>query len=130
MTALADNAGRPYRDGIYVADVPLQASTTVYQGSLVEIDAAGRVAPAAKAEGKTYFGVAFGYAKNGSTAGEERVDVRRKGAFYFTKTGTAVVGKKAYVADDNTVTDVAAGATACGRIIDADADGVWVELDV
>ena len=130
MTALSDNAGRPYREGIDVADVPLQASTTVYQGSLLEIDGNGRVKPATKAQNKTYFGVARGYAKNGTTAGEEKIDVRRKGAFHFAKSGTAVVGKKAYVVDDNTVTDVAAGATAVGLIIDADADGVWVELDV
>lgn len=130
MTALSENVGRPHREGLAVDNVPLQANATVYQGSLLEIDAAGRVAPATKAANKVYFGIALDGAANGATAGEEKVDVARPRVAHFAKTGTAVRGKKAYVADDNTVTDVAAGATAVGTIIDSDDDGVWVDLDL
>lgn len=130
MTALAADVDRPVREGLVVAGVPLQAGVRVRQGSLLEIDAAGRVRPAAKGQGKTYFGVALGPADNtGGAAGALSVDVRRRATVHMAKTGTAVRGKKAYAADDNTVTDASAGATACGRIVDADDDGVWVELD-
>ena len=130
MTALTGNISRDYRAGEVIDGVGLQASVTVHQGSLLEIDANGRVKPAAKAASKTYFGVAETAAANGATAGAETVRVRRKGTFLFAKTGTAVVGKAAYVVDDNTVTDVSTSATACGTIIDTDTAGVWVELDL
>ena len=129
MTALAANTSRDRRPGEVVQNVPLQANATVYQGSLLEIDGNGRIKAATKGAGKSYFGVAEESAVNGATAGEKSIRVRRKGTFYFAKTGTAVRGKAAYVADDNTVTDASSGASSCGTIVDTDANGAWVELD-
>lgn len=130
MSALSADVSRPVREGAVIAGVPLQAGAKVRQGSLLEIDAAGRVAPAVKGAGKTYFGVALGPADNtGGAAGALKVDVLRRATVHFSKTGAAVRGKKAYAADDDTVTDAPAGASACGRIVDADDDGVWVELE-
>lgn len=134
MTALGGagvpaRISRPVRSGEF-ANLPVQAGANVRQGSAVEIDGAGRVAPAVKGANKTYAGVAQADANNTSgAAGAIKVEVRMNVAFHFSITGTAVVGKTAYIADDNTVTDASAGASKFGRIIDSDADGVWVHHD-
>ena len=130
MTALTQNISRPYREGDTVSGAGVQAGAHVRQGSRLEIDGSGHVAPAVKGADKSYYGVALTEGKNtGGAAGAVTVTVRLKGAFRFAKTGTAAVGKTAYLADDDTVTDVAAGASACGRIVDADDLGVWVDLE-
>ena len=130
MTALSADVSRPVREGSVVAGAPLRAGAKVRQGSLLEIDGAGRVAPATKGGNKTYFGVALEPADNtGGAAGAKKVDVLRRAVVHMAKTGTAVRGKKAYAADDDTVTDAPGGASSCGRIVDVDDDGVWVELD-
>lgn len=117
MTALTQNEGRIRSDGDLVGDVPVAAGAHIRQGSLLEISATGYVSPATKGAGKTYYGVSQDEADNRSGAdGALKVTTRLAGMFRFDKTGTAVRGKTAYVADDNTVTDVAAGASACGRI--------------
>lgn len=118
MTALTQNEGRTYSgDGDLVGDVPVAAGAHIRQGSLLEISATGYVSPATKAGGKTYYGVSQDEADNRSGAdGALKVTTRLGGLFRFKKTGTAVRGKLAYVADDNTVTDVADDASACGRI--------------
>lgn len=128
MTALAANVSREWREGV-VADFPVQASSRIYQGSLVEIDANGRVAAHAKAQSKTIVGVAIAEADNSSgSAGDLSVRVQVQGAFRFAKTGTAVPGKTAYAADDNTVTDASSGASAFGRILSEEDGQVLVAL--
>ena len=128
MTALNKDISREYRAGDLVI-VGLEKAAVVRQGSLLQIAADGFVKAAVKAANATYFGVSEEGKTGGAADGDVTVQVRRKGAFYFARSGTAARGKKAYVLDDNTVTDVAAGASACGLIIDTDDDGVWVELD-
>ena len=129
MTALTKNEGRSYSDGEIIAGVPVDASSKIFQGSLLEISSAGNVKPATKAANKTYFGVSLDEADNSSgKAGDLTVRVRLRGMFRFKKTGTAARGKDAYVADDNTVTDVATGASKCGRIVDVRGDDVMVYL--
>ena len=131
MSALSRDVSRPVRAGAIVAHVPVQAAAHVRMGSLLQIDGSGNVKPATKGASLTYYGVAESPADNtGGAAGAISVEsVRISGCAHFAKSGTAVRGKKAYVVDDNTVTDVATGATACGRIVDSDGDGVWVELE-
>ena len=128
MGNLAQDVSRPWRDGELITNVGLQASATVYAGALLEIDAAGNVARATKAAGKTYFGYAVTGGVGTTTAGETKITVRRKATVHLAKTGTAVRGKVAYVADDQTVTDVATAASKVGRIVDTDDDGVWVDM--
>lgn len=129
MTALTENTGRNYSDGDIVGGVPLAKGAQVFEGSLLEIDGNGNVQAATKGNNKTYFGVAQEGADNtGGNAGDVHVTTRLAGMFRFAKTGTAVRGKTAYVADDDTVTDVAAGATACGRIVDVRGSDVMVLL--
>ena len=131
MADLTQDVDRPWRGhpGQLIDNVPLAASATVYAGAIIEIDGSGNVAKAAKGADKVYFGVAVTGGKNGTTAGETKITVRRKATVHLKKTGTAVRGKAAYVADDQTVTDVATGASKVGRIVDTDDDGVWVDMD-
>ena len=131
MTPLAGNVSRPWREGGIVV-LPVQAGAHVRQGSYVEADGAGRVAPAAKGtSGERYVGVALGEADNaGGAAGALSVEIRRKGAFRFATTGTAVPGKLAQLEDDDTVTDDATGRQPCGLIIAADGGShVWVDIE-
>ena len=128
MAAQTSDVDRPWRDG-EIVEVPLQAAVRIYAGAIVEIDASGNIKAATKAASKTYFGVAVTGADNtGGPAGAATITVRRKATVHLAKTGTAVRGKAAYVADDQTVTDVATEASKVGRIVDADADGVYVDM--
>ena len=130
MADLTQDVDRPLRGhpGQLIENVPLAASATVHAGAILEIDDSGNVAKATKAASKTYFGVAVTGGKNGTTAGETKITVRRKATVHLKKTGTAKRGKAAYVADDQTVTDVATAASKVGRIVDTDDDGVWVDM--
>jgi len=128
MTAQSESVSRPWRDGHVVEDVGVQASATIYAGALLEIDASGHVAPATKAADKTYFGAAETAGVGTAVAGATKIRVRRNHTVLLAKTGTAVPGKIAYVADDQTVTDVEAGASKLGLIVAAGDDGVWVDL--
>ena len=128
MTALANDISRALRAGD-AAILEVAAGANVRQGSLCSYDAAGRVAPAVAAQNVAFAGVALRPADNrNGAAGALSVLVRRTGLALFAKTGTAVPGKGAYAADDNTVTDVAGGRSKCGRIVSVDGDDVWVDI--
>lgn len=131
MAAQTRDTDRPYRGdpGQIIERVPLQAAVRIYAGAMVEIDGSGNLAPATKAASKTYFGVAITGADNtGGSAGDKTITVRRKATVHLETTGTAVRGKAAYVADDQTITDVATTASKAGLIVDTDADGAWVDM--
>lgn len=128
MAAQTQSVARPWRDGRVIEGVGVQASAVIYAGALLEIDTNGHVAPATKAASKVYFGIADEPAAGTATAGETKVRVRRNATVAFVKTGTAVPGKAAYAADDQTVTDVSTAASKVGQIVAADNDGVWVDM--
>ena len=134
MTALTAPRIAPERPGRIVQG-RVGASTTIHQGALLEIAATGHVAPATKAQNKTYWGIALESAK--TVAGETAtIDVRHGATIHFAGDATldtaaeklATLGDSAYVADDQTVSTTATGSTACGVIVDYDDDGVWVAL--
>lgn len=130
MTALAHNVSRPWRAG-EILSLPVAAGANVRQGSYLEYDAAGRVAPAVKGtSAERYAGVAIEPQDNrNGAAGAVNVAVRRRGVFSFSKTGTAVPGALAQLEDDNTVTDDATGREPCGLIVGLDGDNVWVDIE-
>ena len=134
MTALTANAKREWRPADTVR-VEVQAGAHVRQGSLVEVDADGRVAPATKAAGKTYFGWALSEGDNtAGAAGDVNIVVRRRGAVRLRgKPGESIdVGDLAYVEDDDTVSITSGGNTRLGRVVDTvtGSTDVFVELDV
>ena len=130
MAAQTQDVSRSWREGNIVAGVPLKDAAKIYAGSVVEIDGSGDISPAAKAASlKVYYGVAITGADNTTGGdGDETIDVRTDATVHLAITGTAVRGKAAYIADDQTVTDVATGASKVGRIVDVDDDGVWVNM--
>ncbi|AUN95877.1 hypothetical protein [Pseudazoarcus pumilus] len=116
-----------------VLGFPVKAATTVYQGSLVVLDA-GYAAPGRTATGL----VAIGRAENGATAvsaGDAAVEVRR-GVFKFANSADADeiaqadVGADCYIVDDQTVakTDGTGTRSRAGKVAAVETDGVWVQV--
>ena len=135
MTALTQNQSTPLRAG-EIVNARIGASTTIYQGALLEIAATGYCSGATKGAGKTYWGIALEPAATG--AGETAtITAHHRACAHFKGDATldtdaeklAALGDKAYVVDDQTVSLTAAGASAAGVIVDYDDGGVWVTLD-
>lgn len=128
MTALSESVNRLERDGDVIV-LPVAASTTIYQGALLQVDDNGRVQPATRGANKKLVGVAGEYVQNGATAGAMNVEVRRNRLFHFGTTGTAPdVGDDVYADDDNTLTATSTGRTRVGKVRLKDDAGVWVEI--
>lgn len=128
------------RDTVEIANggktlsLPVKGATTIYQGSLVALDANGYAVPGKKAEGLTAVGRAEETVENKGADGELVVRVTR-GVFVFANTGTAAnkvtaahVLKPCYIQDDQTVTTLATGASVAGLVIRVDDTGVAVEI--
>lgn len=121
----------PERPGL-ITNVPLAAATKVFQGTLVARNAAGNVVPASDAAALRVLGVAQEDVDNtDGSAGDLTVNVK-VGVFRFANSGTAAVdaddeGKVCFVEDDNTVAESSTHKIPAGRVVDVDADGVWVD---
>lgn len=128
MTALAKNAPRTrVGEGRRFVD-PVAASTLIYAGAMVALNAAGNAIPAIPTAARMR-GVALAEADNSSGAiGDENVIIER-GSFLFDSNGTVSrthIGGNVYVVDDNTVG--AAGTLIAGKCLDVTAQGVVVEI--
>lgn len=134
---MALNSGRNtplIAHGAQRISIPVAAGTTIYEGSLVALNAQGYAQPAAKAEGLTAAGRADTYADNSQgTAGAISVIVRR-GAFVWdndpataNKVTQALVLKPCYILDDCTVTALATGSSMAGTVLGITDDGIIVE---
>lgn len=128
------NADRntPHRDGVLMA-FPVKAGAHIHAGALVVLDG-GYAKPGVKAAGLVFAGCAAAAADNGDGAdGDLEVLVRRNRVFRWKnaagggKVAQAQVGSDAYIADDETVTKTANGASKAGTVLAVDDDGVWVE---
>lgn len=112
--------------------LPVKASTTIYQGSMVALDTDGFAIPAKKAAGLKAAGRAAETVRNTGADGEISVWVTR-GVFIF---GNSTAGKltaadvlgPCYMEDDQTVTGTAEGASVAGLVIRVDDTGVAVEM--
>lgn len=112
--------------------LPVKASTTIYQGSMVALNADGFAIPAKKAEGLKAAGRAAETVQNTGADGDVSVWVTR-GVFVFANSATgkltaADVLGPCYMEDDQTVTKTAAGASVAGLVIRVDGTGVAVEM--
>ncbi|WP_301665828.1 hypothetical protein [uncultured Alistipes sp.] len=120
--------------GAKYLSLPVKGSTTIYQGSLVALDAEGYAIPGKKAAGLTAAGRAEETVTNSGADGAVSIRVSR-GVFVFNNTGTAAnkIGSKhllglCYIEDDQTVTALATGASAAGLVVRVDDSGVAVEM--
>lgn len=134
MTALATARNTQERTGV-VFDFPVAATTKIYQGSIVALNA-GYAAPGATATGRIAIGRAEETADNTSgSAGAIKVRVKR-GVFKYGNSSSgdqiaqADVGADCYIVDDQTVakTNGSSSRSVAGKIVGVDSDGVWVQI--
>ncbi len=128
MTALAKNTPRTrVGKGRLFVD-PVAASTQIFNGALVALNAAGEAIPAIPT-GAVMRGVALTEADNTTgAAGDATVEIDR-GPYLVTNDGSldrTDIGTDVYVIDDNTVG--AAGTLIAGKCLDVTPSGVVVEI--
>lgn len=128
LTAVRDTkrwgGGGPER----LFELPMKASTTIYQGSHVALDASGLVVPFTAATGLKDLGRAE-ETKTSAAGQNPRIKVS-SGVFKWANSGTNAVtaasrGAVVYGEDDQTVGSLATGMSVGGVCVDVDTDGVW-----
>ena len=112
--------------------LPVKGNTTIYQGSIVALDANGYAIPGKKATGLIAAGRAEETVENKGGDGDAVIRVSR-GTFVFENstsgkiTAADVLGL-CYMEDDQTVTALATDASIAGTVIRVDGNGVAVEI--
>ncbi|MCH9780603.1 MAG: hypothetical protein K0U36_04885 [Alphaproteobacteria bacterium] len=135
MTAATKDRYFAYRAG-ETAGYAVAASTTIFAGVVVEVNASGYVTNATAGANKHYMGVTTETANNsGGANGDAEVIVRQRGTVGLQNNSTNAItasniGGLAYLADNQTVDSLATGRTALGRIEAIDSEYVWVQLGV
>jgi hypothetical protein len=115
-------------------NLPVAATTTIFQGSMVGINASGYLVPASADSAIRIVGMAKKRVVNSGSAGDVSCPVET-GIFKWANSSTtgaitaADIGRDAYAVDDETVSRISAyGARpVAGRIVEVDSAGVWVE---
>lgn len=135
MAALAADRNTPARDAKDF-EFPVAASTKIFAGALVALNASGYATKGAVATTLKAVGVAQALADN-SAGANAAINVKvRRGCFRFgNSTSTDLialteVGADCYIVDDQTVAKTNGSSTrsVAGKVRDVDADGVWVEI--
>ena len=127
----------PEMTGYYV-DIPIAASTKLYQGAMIALNSSGYAVTATDTAGQRVIGRCEATVDNSSgSAGDKHVRVKR-GTFAYANSGTnaitqAYVGKFAYVEDDHTVATTATNKTKAGRVVKIETTPtgkaiVWVDF--
>lgn len=135
MTALAADRITPSKanSGDRAYSLKVAASTTIYRGALVAVNASGYAVPAAATAGLRVIGVAQSKVDNSTGSnGDKSVQVQ-DGIHFFKNDSDAVaqadVGRHCYVQDDQTVQDENGGAPIVAGIVTAvETTGVWVKV--
>lgn len=120
--------------GAKYLSLPVKGATTIFQGSLVALDADGYAVPGSTATNLTAAGRAEETVENKGADGELVIRVAR-GVFVYDNTAAvenqitqAHVLKPCYIEDDQTVTSLADGASVAGTVIRVDENGVAVQI--
>jgi hypothetical protein len=135
MTATAEGRMTKRRDSRQFT-FPVAAATKIPVGVIAAISAAGVLVNAAAVAAHKVVGVAEFEADNSTGIDGAIKGQVRKGTFQFFNSAAAdlitltSVGDSAYVVDNQTVAKTSATNTrpVAGKIVDVDADGVWVEF--
>lgn len=112
MAALTADRNTPRQGAGQLVSYPVAASTTLYAGGLVALNAAGYAVPAADTEGLIVVGVAEKKVNNASgAAGDLSVNVWVDAIFELAASAItqAMVGDAMYVVDDQTFDDANPG---------------------
>jgi hypothetical protein len=135
MAALTADRNTPEKNGELIV-LPAAAAKKFYVGALAALDAAGRATPGATATTIKGLGRVEKFADNSAgSAGAIDVTIRR-GIFRFANSaaGDAIaateIGSDCFIVDDQTVakTNGTNTRSVAGRVMDVDAQGVWVRL--
>lgn len=132
MSAATQPIDTPSRAGD-VINIPVEAATTIWAGSLVARNANGNAVPSADTAGLYVFGRAEETAYNvDGAAGAISVQVRRGLLLYNISTASPVtqvnIGSPVYVADDNTVAAASTNHIVAGLLVEVTSDGhAWVD---
>lgn len=135
MVALTKDRNTARRDGVQFND-PVAASTRIFAGALVCLNAAGFAVPASTSATLKARGRAEEQVDNrDGAAGALRIETRR-GVFPFANSAAADeitradIGNECFIVDDQTVAKTSATDTrsVAGIIRDLDDAGVWVEI--
>ena len=130
MANITDDRNTYYRGQYTSYDLPVAASTKIYAGGVVGLNAAGYAVPASGAgiklparAGKTVDNLAGG--NGAATVPVIRGEVGLDAGAGITQ---AAVGTVVYFADDHTVTNVAAGNSPAGLLMEISEGVAWVDL--
>lgn len=135
MTALAADRNTPQRSGDR-RDIPVAASTLIYAGALVAINASGYAVPFSTSTTLKPAGRAEVRADNSAgAAGDIKVHVAVGIFRWGNSTSTdaltqADIGSDCYGVDDQTVAKTSGTNTRsiAGKVFDVDDQGVWVKV--
>ncbi len=114
-------------------NVPLAATTKIYLGTLVALNAAGNAVPASDTAALRVIGRAEETIDNSAGAAADRSITVKPGIFQYQNDGTnaitkAHVGKPAYVVDDNTVANTSTNKIVAGIVVRVDSEGVFLNV--
>lgn len=118
MAALTKDRKTVYKDGDLVA-YPVKASTEIFLGAMVCIDATGYAIPGSDTAGLEFVGVSQENADNSAGAnGDISVQVRARGVHEFAASGLAItdVGADMYISDDQTVAASTTNSILAGKL--------------
>lgn len=114
---------------------PVKAATTIYQGGIACVDAAGWAVPGSTSATLKARGVAKATVANPGANGDQVIEVKR-GVFPFDNLGgdpitRADIGNDCYIVDDQTVARTNGGNTRsiAGKVEDLDSQRVWVRFN-
>lgn len=135
MAALTKDRNTLRKDSVQHVD-PVAASTKIYAGALVCLNASGHAVPGSTSTTLTARGVAQDQVDNSSGAAGDEDILTRRGVFHFANSAAADeitiadIGNDCYIVDDQTVakTDGTSTRSVAGKIDSVDATGVWVEI--
>jgi len=135
MAALTEDRNTPEITGV-IRDLAVAAGAVIHAGALVCISATGFATPGAVATTLTAVGRAEEAVDNtGGIDGAVTARIKR-GVFRFANSAAGDliaaldIGASCYIVDDQTVakTDGVATRSVAGKVINVDAQGVWVEV--
>jgi len=120
MTALgADAANRQVMDWGHGGNYPVLASTVIYKGSIVCVDANGYAIAATDTAAIYCVGIAEEAATGGTSSGDVWIKVGAGRAYLFAASSItqAMVGEPMYAVDDNTVDDTSTNLVLVGVLV-------------
>lgn len=135
MAALTGDRNTPERAGIDIV-LPVAASTQIFAGALVALNASGFAIGGATAVGLKAIGRAEQNVDNSDGANGDLTIRVKRGIFRYANSAggdeiaAANIGAACYIVDDQTVakTSDTGARSRAGRIVDVESLGVWVEV--